>query len=61
MNGRLFLYGMALPAMLAFATLAAIVMPNGDQLDWPRLISGFAAYLAVNIGGAAAGSRYARR
>lgn len=32
-------------------TLAAIVLP-GDDLGWPRLIIGFAAFIAVSIGGA---------
>lgn len=61
MNGRTFLYGIAIPGLLALAVLAAIVVPDGDHLGWPRLIAGLAAYLAVNLGGSVIGARYAVR
>lgn len=38
-------------------TLAVIVLP-GDDLGWPRLIIGFAAFVAVSIGMAWAISRH---
>lgn len=61
MTGRTFLYGMAIPGVLALAALAAILLPAGAHLTWARLGIGFAAYLAVNLGGAAIGTRYALR
>jgi hypothetical protein len=33
--------------------LAAVVLPAGDQLGWPRLIAAFGAYLAIHVGGSA--------
>lgn len=61
MTGRNFLYGIAIPGVLALGVLAAIAMPNGDHLGWPRLIAGLAAYLAINVGGSMIGARYAAR
>ncbi|MCX4707083.1 hypothetical protein [Streptomyces sp. NBC_01373] len=48
---RFWLYAVALPGAVALAVLAAVVIPAGDQLGWPRLIAGFGAYAAVHIGG----------
>lgn len=51
---RFWLCAVALPGAAALAVLAAVVLPAGGDLGWPRLIAGFGAYLAVHIGGSAA-------
>lgn len=48
---RSILYGVALPGLAALTSLAAIVLPNGDQLGWLRFSIGMAVYLAVQVGG----------
>lgn len=58
---RFFLYAVALPGAVALGVLAAILLPAGDQLTWPRLIAGFAAYMAVHIGGSALIGAHLRR
>jgi len=51
---RIWLCSVVLPGILGLAALAAIVIPGGGDLTWPRLIAGLSVYAAIHIGGATA-------
>lgn len=57
---RIWLYGMAIPALLGLATLAAIVLP-GDDLTYTRLLVGCGVMIAVMTGGGYVGGRVVAR
>lgn len=57
MSVRLIVTGMVIPGVLGIGAMAAIVIPRGEhELSWPRLLSGLAAMLVVQVvGGYVAG------
>lgn len=57
---RIWIYGMAIPALLGIATMAAVVLP-GPGLTLTRLLAGGAATIAVQVTAAYIGSRAAVR
>jgi hypothetical protein len=48
---RLFVTMLVIPTVLALGAMAAIVIPSGDELSWPRFIAGCAAFVVVQVGG----------
>ncbi|WP_405747793.1 hypothetical protein [Streptomyces canus] len=50
---RIWLQAVALPGVVGLAVLAAVVLPAGDNLSWPRLVAVFGAYIAIHVGGSA--------
>lgn len=63
MQLRLMLTGMLIPGILGLAAMAAIVIPRGGhELTWPRLLTGCAALVTIQIiGGYVTGRLYARK
>ena len=58
---RVWVYGMAIPGILGLAAMAAIVLPDGGNLGWARLLSGCGALIGVCIAGGFVGGRLAGR
>lgn len=62
MATQLIVTGMLIPGVLGISALAAIVIPRGGhELTWPRLLSGLAAMLVVQIGGSYTAGRLSLR
>jgi hypothetical protein len=58
---KLIVFGMLIPGVLGLAAMAAIVVPGGDELTWPRLAAGCAALVATQIIGGYLGGRVSAR
>jgi len=61
LNTRIFIYGMLIPGILALSSLAAVVLPGGDDLSLTRLLLGCGAMLAIQVTGGFAGGWLAGR
>lgn len=60
MNPRFWLLLVVLPGVLSLSVLAAIVLPDGEHLDWARLGIGLGAYVVTNVGAAVLGGLHVR-